>query len=48
MSPNVPLTALPTFNQVGHVPYLAGGCSTYAEGLFGATVLQKLVPICCR
>ena len=35
--PNVLLSALPTFNQIDHVPTvacLAGGCSTYVEGLF--------------
>ena len=26
---------LPPFNQVDHVPCLAGGCSTYVEGLVG-------------
>ena len=31
---NVLLTALPAFDQVNHVPCLAGGCSMYIEGLF--------------
>ena len=33
---NILLTALPAFDQVDHVPCLAGGCSTYmyVEGLF--------------
>ena len=34
VSPNVLFSALPAFDQVDHVPRLAGGCSTYVEGLF--------------
>ena len=34
VSPNVLLSALPAFDQVDHVPCLAGGYSTYIEGLF--------------
>ena len=32
--PNILLLVLPAFDQVDHVPCLAGGCSTYVEGLF--------------
>ena len=35
--PNVLLMALPAFDQVDHVPYLAGCCITYVEGLFGGS-----------
>ena len=44
--PNVLLSALPAFNQVDHVPCLAGGCSTYVEGLFCGTrrCLRDLQP----
>ena len=31
--PNVLLSALPAFNQVHHVPCLAGGCSMYGPGI---------------
>ena len=31
---NVLLLALPAFDQVDHIRCLAGGCSTYIEGLF--------------
>ena len=31
--PNVLLLVLPAFDQVDHVPCLAGGCSMYVEGL---------------
>ena len=31
---NVLLSALPAFDQVDHIPCLAGGCSTYVEVLF--------------
>ena len=30
---NVLLSALPAFDQVDHIPCLAGSCSTYVEGL---------------
>ena len=38
---NVLLSALPAFDQVGHVPCLAGGCSTYVDGLFRGRTLQN-------
>ena len=38
--PNVLLSALPAFDQVGHVPCLADGCSTYVEGLFRGRILE--------
>ena len=53
---NVLLLALPAFDQVDHIPCLAGGCSTYVEGLVGGCapnvgvhldvlqVRQRLVP----